>query len=434
MSATVRAPRLRRLVLKHVSECLQTIRDYLEAGESVPRTFEDRYVIERLNPDGSIGEWSQTPSAVVHSQALLSMLRDRMTSTDSFVELSGLLSSPPLCSALFPEAPHSDEEIRNGVFHRCTRPFLLACLERNDLAPSPGTLEALYERFEAYLQAKRFNVIVRAPLSDFSSDLDSCDLGEGLTIRRLTTAQRESLLRESESGLISRWDALRMRFGLATIISVRKNGPLNVSPAIERFDRAIYAMRLLKAGAVSFYFHRLESAAPPFFQASSAGARYAVTAAGPRFHLAADHVEDLATLYARLKRPRQEKQFLLALDRFNRGAERQKYEDRLIDYWVALEALFSPADQQELRYRLALRIAYLLADSAAERLTLYDAVRGSYDARSAVVHGRAPKVSMEDITGDTEDILRRALRRILFLPEAFDPDQLDRTLVLGAAE
>ena len=65
--------------------------------------------------------------------------------------------------------------------------------------------------------------------------------------------------------------------------------------------------------------------------------------------------------------------------RWSSAIERWRGEDRLIDYWVALEALFCPTDNQEIKYRASLRIATLLGDTPTRRQELYDAVRHSYD-------------------------------------------------------
>jgi len=121
----------------------------------------------------------------------------------------------------------------------------------------------------------------------------------------------------------------------------------------------------------------------------------------------------------------------MALGRFDMAYSRELDKDRLIDYWVALEALFSPSDRQELKYRLRLRTAYFVTSDPDERQSIYDVLGDSYDARSAVVHGREPEANLRAVCSQTEDVLRRTLRKIVMSPEPYVPEGLDRAIARG---
>ena len=73
--------------------------------------------------------------------------------------------------------------------------------------------------------------------------------------------------------------------------------------------------------------------------------------------------------------------FQQALRRFNFAYERSRPSDRLIDHWIALEALFLPSQDQELRFRAAMRVAYFLGEKQ-RRQNIYKAMLDSYDGRS----------------------------------------------------
>jgi hypothetical protein len=77
----------------------------------------------------------------------------------------------------------------------------------------------------------------------------------------------------------------------------------------------------------------------------------------------------------------------MALDRLGFAYERVRSEDRLVDFWVALEALFLPDARDELKYRASLRIAYFLEKEYTRRQNTFMLAKRSYDARSAIVHG-----------------------------------------------
>jgi hypothetical protein len=80
----------------------------------------------------------------------------------------------------------------------------------------------------------------------------------------------------------------------------------------------------------------------------------------------------------------------IALGRFNRAYENTGWLDRIADLTIAIEALVSPADRDELRHRVALRAAHLLGSGGSSSAAVYQCVRDMYDARSDIVHGKGP--------------------------------------------
>ena len=83
---------------------------------------------------------------------------------------------------------------------------------------------------------------------------------------------------------------------------------------------------------------------------------------------------------------------------FSRSYEIRSWLDTIVDLTIALESLFGPSDNQELRHRISLRTAWLLSRSDRESPSklkdkVYDCVRTMYDIRSCRVHGDIPKDS-----------------------------------------
>jgi len=105
----------------------------------------------------------------------------------------------------------------------------------------------------------------------------------------------------------------------------------------------------------------------------------------------------------------------IALRRFN-SAYHGNIEDRLVDHIIALEFLYL-GHEQELKYRLALRTAYLLGKNESERKVIFNKMRKAYSMRSDIVHGnrQVDRVVLEDIVTETEEYLRRSIRRFLRL-------------------
>lgn len=111
----------------------------------------------------------------------------------------------------------------------------------------------------------------------------------------------------------------------------------------------------------------------------------------------------------------------LPFRRWFSAADRLSDDDRLIDYWIGLESLFSPDSSQEVKFRASLRIAAYLGGNPTGREQIYQDMRHSYDWRSAVVHGTSPSIqkklakrgTLQIVTAKTRTYLRMALLKLL---------------------
>jgi hypothetical protein len=110
---------------------------------------------------------------------------------------------------------------------------------------------------------------------------------------------------------------------------------------------------------------------------------------------------------------------------------RKRAEDRLIDLWIALEALFLAYGKGEQRFRAALTISHFLGASPTDRLKLFKRVQESYDLRSTMVHGVEPKAAgkLPEIADWTGDLLRQSLLRFLPGRKAPDRDEILESLL-----
>jgi hypothetical protein len=102
-------------------------------------------------------------------------------------------------------------------------------------------------------------------------------------------------------------------------------------------------------------------------------------------------------------------------DRFN-SSYYGKYENRLIDQMIAFESLYL-GDDKELRYKLAMRTAFLLAKRESQRTKIFKDMKKAYDLRSEIVHGNIPsnKDELRDTTQTMEEYLRQSLKKFLIL-------------------
>jgi len=136
---------------------------------------------------------------------------------------------------------------------------------------------------------------------------------------------------------------------------------------------------------------------------------------GTPVEIVASDAEAVRSLVARLS-GRDDHLTAFVLRRFNLAYGRATAEDRLVDVWIGLEAMFGQASTQgEVVYRMALRIARFLEEEPSRRKRLRQKVSAYYGARSKVVHGNMDVAADEvtKIAESSEDLLRRALVRWL---------------------
>ncbi len=114
-------------------------------------------------------------------------------------------------------------------------------------------------------------------------------------------------------------------------------------------------------------------------------------------------------------------QLALALRRLQDASIRTVESDKLIDYWIGLEALFGQT-HQELRYRVSFRLARFLGTEQAERKAIRNAAYKSYALRSKVVHGSSVEGQLAPRLNEAGAWLRDSVRLSL-LNEAVPPDR-----------
>jgi hypothetical protein len=77
----------------------------------------------------------------------------------------------------------------------------------------------------------------------------------------------------------------------------------------------------------------------------------------------------------------------ISVGRFNSSFDKHLNEDKLIDYFIAFEALFTK-ENDSISYRLPLRVAIFAGDDPLERERIFSIVRTGYDLRSSLAHGK----------------------------------------------
>jgi hypothetical protein len=307
--------------------------------------------------------------------------------------------------------------------------YLLPLLERC----CEAKFDDVYARLEQHLSASQASWTVThqevAPLAQFTAQSWPVDLANGVTIRELTGGEREDIARMVGSMLVIEHGLLGANFAMSWWQPVPNALPAARRTSDDDFDTVVTALRLLKPGAVWYNVRGSWPGHPAFGSHPASGTAIwgpNPGVSGSRYELLERDVQPLRDLVSSFENVPQREQVRLALRRFDAAYERTRPEDKLIDYWVALEALFlKRKERMELSYRAALRIARFLGETPAQRLDLFERMKESYKARSSVVHGDPPPRDIADTTAFTEEVLRTALRGSALSGSAPDLDKLD---------
>ena len=99
----------------------------------------------------------------------------------------------------------------------------------------------------------------------------------------------------------------------------------------------------------------------------------------------------------------------LPLRRLIDGLGRTRFDDRIVDYAIGLEAvLLNASERDELSYRFALRGATVLGENGEDKHQAFQDLRNFYKARSTIVHGGSvSKLDLHSLAANGERLLRK---------------------------
>jgi hypothetical protein len=110
----------------------------------------------------------------------------------------------------------------------------------------------------------------------------------------------------------------------------------------------------------------------------------------PNYSISKSDVKNLKNFgkkYVRLytQNKKLEPVFIIAVNRFLKAVEEFDLEDKIIDLVISLECLFG--DDQEIRFKIALRVSNFLGGNSSERLIIFNFIKEIYQIRNKLVHG-----------------------------------------------
>jgi hypothetical protein len=384
-----------------------------------------------------------------------------LAETEAVLEI--VRADPELRAVLLADrsgAPRQLEAEKSWLVIERLVPFAAAVLDRDphldrtDMAAVDAVFAQAYDLFEEAIF--RFEAIPVTWLVQFANlglEVDDFELELGIRVRRPTEQERSLAFQVRFGSLLgqpSRSSAMFANPARAMDIpdpgeipdvflefTDHRHLPRNRLSAAGTFrlaERMQTALRLVNGNDVGIHsiwyiddnpFDRFQMPRrmwPDPLASDRSGSQYVVT---PEIK------HQLREVWPRLATEPTERVLSLALRRLNDSYHRARPEDRLIDYWIALEALFLRVRESELKFRASLLAARYIGVDQNERLDLRDEVGDSYNLRSSVVHGARlpPDDEVRQVTERTGDLLRRVLRRCLADEGPPNIDQLFRELL-----
>jgi len=323
------------------------------------------------------------------------------------------------------------------VAKHITLQFAYQCAAKlDDLKANDNAFEDVWEDFVEEIEDPNWTFYGVANLKHFACDEDGIELGDDVSVIGRCFSTLASL--GFHSFALERLEEDCMSgFGLSSFVLLVKecvpksptnfafsNSPTTVTKAL----RAIGALRLIERGDVRIgpmFFINASRIQPPS-GVSIQG--ISIPAFGSDYKWHPQLLMRFRTIYAQLEKLERTgygtapgnldialRSFMSTYDRWPTARDQQ-----LIDAITALEALLGT--NVEISFRLAFRVASLVASTGTERGELFQKTRDFYDARSKFVHGEPVERKQQETLGNLDQLLDTV--RILlrsFVGVAADP-------------
>ncbi len=130
-----------------------------------------------------------------------------------------------------------------------------------------------------------------------------------------------------------------------------------------------------------------------------------------------------------VEKDRRDERFAIAVEALCSYLHAGNYRMMATQLWAGIEALFDV--QYEVKYRLATLIARLLEKHGPKCREKYEQVKGLYDERSKLVHGRKMKAeALKQHVADVRTLLAQLLERLIARGKVPSRDEFDDLVFL----
>ena len=284
--------------------------------------------------------------------------------------------------------------------------FLIAyCNLKKDLEFDEAIFNGLYKRFEEKMYGKSY-IMALCPLKKFYWGTDELILDDGIKIRGISHEELSFINKEMACNTLKNLDDIQFTIEYTYDENeFRKtqdaddwnwNAWQNATAICEKkFIEIVALLRLFKEGD----FHNpLENFQVPFWGTVPKGIHFNLCdrriPEDKNYILKREESEDFKEFYKKSLRFSDDRRMFIVLERFNLAYEKKRFEDKIIDYVIAIEALFGTT-RNRIGMEIRLKSGFLVRDSKEEITEIYKFMRGVYNLRSKIVHGDKIKIPLK---------------------------------------
>jgi hypothetical protein len=297
------------------------------------------------------------------------------------------------------------------------------------------SFDTIFGQVASELRSRRVPVARLSPIMNVRLDSDPITFRPGLRLRRIESEDGERWINVARPPIATggMFAALHFQCIVEETWDHDVDGELSAGPSDDA-QRVITAVRLIAEQETKITV--------PFSEHLPLGVlwtrKFGHFGFGPsqgwpgnRLTIEAAKAPGIRTLWAQLRDSINAERLAVARRRWDGADERFRDDDRLIDYWIALESLFSTRDEPtEITYRTSMRIAAFTGETPEERVSVKGLMSKSYQCRSDIVHGKnvTPARLREQVV-QTRTYLRRSLLKALGSNAPLDAKGIDSLLL-----
>jgi hypothetical protein len=391
---------------------------YIKNGESIPCTMNEKFEIEKEGTCKTVYEQRPIFVAPIYNH------RKELEDLPEYQACLEIMASDPTIS----KQVNVLVGFFNSQYRRSAEDYLEYLIQRQfplnigRIEFNPVLFDSAYEILEHFLYNDNFVLIAMSPLHNFTAEDDCIDLDNDLCIRRIAVDEQEQLLNEFKwSSVIPHFEVLGLRhkvelkYQTEKIIGDMPNQAFQIvdQTVKETIRKLVTALRLFKPGLIGHNVVRTVSASeePVPLGITSFTTPYRQFL-GDRYSLTKSEANEFKRFWEMMSKidVNAFPQLSMALSRFNYAYERDKLEDKLIDFMVAFEALFfKEGESGEFRHKLSVRVSRFLEQDFMQRNLIAEKMKDFYDKRSKVVHGEKVELK-EDLVRTVESYIRTSIK------------------------
>ena len=239
------------------------------------------------------------------------------------------------------------------------------------------------------------------PLFNFFTDKDKIEIGDIFVIEKPTSFEKKNIIERLAKGVE---DIISSQYLLRTYIKTNKPAEATnefFNEAIIKFEKAIILFRLYREKSIGFNFIIKPLANTLKYEYCVYNFSYStigINRSRGRYKVHNNDIESLNKFFREhdiFSTP----SFNLAVSYFNRSYGQRFLTNEFLDIMFVLENIFLRDGIQELKYKLSLRMAYVLgANDNTKREDIFTFIKDCYDIRSNIVHGsKIPELDKKKI-------------------------------------